>query len=81
MILNIFLYPKEVEIIKYFLKYLLNSLIPIRAFYFIVNLENLSLSTYRNINLVLESKEFKVYFIKKIVAINIFVDLCYNFIF
>ena len=81
IILDIFLYPREIEVIRYFFKYFLNFLIPTRAFRFIVNFKNLFLSIYRDINLVLESKESKIYFIKEIMAINIFIDFYCNFIF
>ena len=40
IIFNIFLYPREIEIIRYFLKYLFNSLMPTKAFYFVINFIN-----------------------------------------
>ena len=64
IVLNIFLYPKEVEVIKYLLKYLLNSLIPTRALCFIIDLKDLILNINRNIDLFLEGKKSKIYFSK-----------------
>ena len=64
IVLNIFLYPKEVEVIRYFLKYFLNSLIPTGAFYFIIDLKDLILGTNEDINLFLKSKESKICFSK-----------------
>ena len=64
IILNIFLYFREVEVIRYLFKYLFNSLIPIRAFYFIIDLKDLILSTNRDIDPFLEDKESKIYFSK-----------------
>ena len=57
IVFNIFLYPREVKFLGYFLKYLFNSLILARAFYFIVNFKDFSLSTYKNIGPSLEGKE------------------------
>ena len=54
MIFNIFPYPKKVDFSRYLLKYFLNSLVPTKAFHFIVNPKDLSLSTYRDISLSLE---------------------------
>ena len=81
IVFDVFLYSKEIEIIRYFLKYLFNFLIPIRAFYFIINFINFVLGINQNIDPFLKSKETKIYFFKLIIAINIFEDLYYNFIF
>ena len=64
IVFNIFLYFREVEVIKYFFKYLFNSLIPIRAFYFIVDFKDLVLGINRDINSFLKGKESKIYFSK-----------------
>ena len=64
IVLNIFLYPKKVEITRYLLKYLLNFLIPTRAFCFIVDLKDLILGINRDIDPFLEGKESKIYFFK-----------------
>ena len=55
IVLNIFFYPREVKVIRKLFKHLLNPLITIRVFYFIIYLEDLSSSTYRDIYLFLES--------------------------
>ena len=49
---------------RYFLKYFFNSLIPTRAFYFIVDLKDLVLGTNKDIDPFLEGKESKIYFFK-----------------
>ena len=54
IVFNIFLYFREVEVIRYLLKYLFNFLIPIKAFRFIVDLKDLVLDTNWDINLFLE---------------------------
>ena len=64
IILNIFLYFKEIEVIKYFFKYFLNFLIFTKVFYFIVDLKDFILNTNKNIDSFLEGKEFKIYFFK-----------------
>ena len=64
IVFNIFLYPREVKVIRYLLKYFLNSLIPTGAFRFIVDLKDLALGTNKNIDPFLEGKEFKIYFSK-----------------
>ena len=57
IIFNVFLYPREIKFLRYFLERLFNPLISIRAFRFIVNLKDFPLSTYRDIYLSLEGKE------------------------
>ena len=64
IIFNIFLYSREIEVIRYFLKYFFNSLIPTRAFYFIVDLKDFILSINRDIDPFLEDKKSKIYFSK-----------------
>ena len=64
IVLNVFLYFKEVEVIRYFFKYLFNLLIPIRAFYFIVDLKDLILDINRNIDPFLKGKKSKIYLSK-----------------
>ena len=64
IVLNIFPYPREVEITRYLFKYFLNSLIPTRAFYFIVDLKDLILGTNKDIDSFLKGKESKIRFFK-----------------
>ena len=45
IVFNIFLYFREVEIIRYFFKRFLNFLIPIGVFCFVVDLKDLILGT------------------------------------
>ena len=46
IVFNIFLYPREVEVIRYFLERFLNSLIPAGVFYFVVDPKDLVSGRY-----------------------------------
>ena len=57
MVFNIFSYSKEIELLRYFFKYLLYPLILFKAFRFVVNFKEFFLSTYRDISPSLKGKE------------------------
>ena len=64
IVFDIFPHPREIEVVRYLFKCLLNFLMPTRAFCFIVDLKDFVLGINRDIDPFLEGKESKIHLSK-----------------